>query len=187
MKKNINHFRIVILSLVLLVVFLSVTYFLFYETEEEFHIHLDFKVYVDDEFYNFSDDRFMSVQGDYLHQFVHLHDNDGEVIHFHAREYNLVDFLDALNVSYNNTCFDGQCFDSSFKLYVNSDLTSIETYIPKDLDRVLIVYSNLDYDVNNLFNSVTDRACIQSGKCPERGDPFDESSCGPDSCIISLS
>lgn len=52
-----------------------------------------------------------------------------------------------------------------------------EDYVLKDLDRVLVSYAKISDDIQPQIAAVTDTACIQSEKCPERGSPGDESSC----------
>ena len=47
-----------------------------------------------------------------------------------------------------------------------------------DLDKILISYGNEDEkQIKKQIDSVTDKACIQSEKCPERGLPTPEASC----------
>jgi hypothetical protein len=72
----------------------------------------------------------------------------------------------------------------SLKMYVKHSGKSWQktndfgAYSLTDLDQILISYGNESEDqINWQMSQVTDRACIQSEKCPERGSPHDESTC----------
>jgi hypothetical protein len=67
------------------------------------------------------------------------------------------------------------------QVYINGELLpenqKMENYVLKDLDQILVTYHKLNEDVTSQIESVTDNACIQSEKCPERGKPTPEDSC----------
>ena len=73
------------------------------------------------------------------------------------------------------------CHDETktWKVWVNGRATNEGlNYVPSDLDRVLVSYGNETSDQLQLqMDGVSDKACIQSEKCPERGKPSDESDC----------
>ncbi len=152
----------------------------------EVHKHADFKVYLNGERYNFSQQVYISSQNKTLSNFVHLHDMDGEVIHQHIAGVTLGEFFNSLKIKFNSTCFvlDNNEFfcnngDSNVKLFVNGVVNSaFERYEFDDLDRILISYGDdNETDIAEQLNSVSDKACISSLKCPERGVATDESTC----------
>ena len=67
----------------------------------------------------------------------------------------------------------------TLKMYINGELNKeFSNYEFKDLDKILISYGNEDEkQIKKQIDSVTDKACIQSEKCPERGLPTPEASC----------
>lgn len=151
-----------------------------------YHIHADFLVMIDDTKLDLSDDRYMSVVKRVLSPSVHLHDNNDNVIHFHAPNISLVEFLSSLNISLTSDCLKKD--DTSYcrgpehelRLYVNDkDRTSdITSYVPRDEDRILLYYGARDDEkISKYLDEVTDKACIYSGTCPERGTPPPEE-CG---------
>ena len=150
----------------------------------EVHEHADFKVYLNGVVYNFSQEKYMSEGENKLSEVVHLHDLDGEIIHKHAKGVVLGLFFKSLGMSFSQTCFSldngtSYCADKENKLffYVNGKKNKeYEAYELKDLDRILISYGSGDKEVIKK-ETVTDRSCIFSGSCPERGVPPDESSC----------
>ena len=151
----------------------------------DIHVHADFKVYLNGEMFNFTQEKYMSSNTSKLSQFVHLHDMDGDVIHVHMSTVNLGMFFTSLNMNLNSTCFatENQTYCNSpqgtLKVFVNGQPNyEFDTYKPKDLDRILITYGNEGPElIQYQLASVTDKACIPSEKCPERGLPEDESSC----------
>ena len=189
-----------LLALALAALAVAAVFFLYPKPSKEIgvlggvHEHADFKLYLNGAAYNFSQEKFMSEKpgadnkSRALSNFVHLHDGDGEIIHKHASGVTLGFFFKSLKINFNSTClvFDsGESFcnegDKKIKLFVNGRPTAeFENYEINDLDRILISYGNEAQGREQLqaqINSVFDRACIQSGKCPERGKPGDESSC----------
>lgn len=181
----------------------------------EFHAHADFAVYINGEKANFAQEKYMSDENNSLAPFVHLHDGKGNIIHFHAQNIALHQFLSSIGWSFDEDCLttdtnqtycnqpstgwvtDGYCFiddtnqrvcvqptsgtnlGKTLKLYVNGvQNAQMGNYIPKDLDRILITYGNETLEqIQTQINSVTNEACIQSGKCPERGSPMGERNC----------
>jgi hypothetical protein len=179
---------IVFLLLVIVVVFFSLI-FLDPTPQQigvvgEVHEHADFKVYLDGVAYNFSQEKYMSRQDNILSNFIHLHDMKGTLIHKHARGATLGLFFESLGMKFDNRCFildDGTAYcntdKKTLRMYVNGKINYIfEAYELHDLDRILISYGT-DDEIQEQFASVPDKACIESGKCPERGLPSDEASC----------
>ncbi|MFN7991053.1 MAG: hypothetical protein U0R44_02740 [Candidatus Micrarchaeia archaeon] len=161
-----------------------------------YHTHADFKVFLNGTPFNFSQERFMSTNVSKKSDRVHLHDMDGDVIHHHARNITLADFFSSLNMTFNSSCFitdDGTSYCDSgayrLRMFVQhqggswmQDLT-MERYVFEDLDRILIFYGPEEAGVSGAEAAVTDKACIQSEKCPERGKATD-STCAGDVCLV---
>ncbi len=157
------------------------------------HKHVDFKVYLNGQAHNFSQSQYMSSENKTLSNFVHLHDMDGEVIHQHIAGVTLSEFFNSLKIKFNSTCLvldTNESFcnngENSLKFFVNGVANSaFGSYEFNDLDHILITYGNDNESViTEQLNSVSDKACISSLKCPERGAPKDESTCVTgDDCI----
>ncbi|MBI4019330.1 MAG: hypothetical protein HY364_03685 [Candidatus Aenigmarchaeota archaeon] len=151
----------------------------------EVHEHADFRVYINNEPYNFSQEKYMSTDSKTLSNFMHLHDMEGSVIHKHAEGITLGFFFRSLNMNFNSTCFaldNGSSYcntDSSrLRMFINGQQSNAYgEYDLKDLDKILITYGSAVQDTTIQINSVADNACIYSGKCPQRGLPPDEASC----------
>ncbi len=156
------------------------------ESSGAYHIHADFLVIVNDTKVNLSGDEYMSKADKVLHPGVHLHDNKDDVIHFHARDITLVEFLSSLDITLTKDCLTiadtTSCTsdEKSLLLFVNGqDQTdTVENYVPQDNDRILLYYGIPNNpQLNSYLTEVTDRACMYSGTCPERGTPPPEE-CG---------
>jgi hypothetical protein len=78
-------------------------------------------------------------------------------------------------------CVDPFITAQSWHLFVNgqplAEDTKIEDYFFKDLDQLLLTNIAFNEDVQAQLDMVTDNACIQSEKCPERGSPAPEDDC----------
>ena len=155
---------------------------------QDFHIHADFKVYLNGIPYNFSKEKYMSEED----ESIHLHDMDGDIIHMHKEGTTLEEFFSSLGMQFTKDCFvlDNKtkyCNSkkNTLKMYVNGKKnTQFQNYVFNDLDRILISYGN-ETNLTNQMDSVTDKACIQSGSCPERGTASEEScASGTDVCAI---
>ncbi len=151
-----------------------------------YHVHADFKVYVDGKQVDFSGDQYKSDKSKHLDDYTHLHSNVGDVLHMHKAGITLEEFFQSLNVEWHGTgptdCLDIDttimgCNDwpgeKKTRLYVNGKLNELgPKYVPQDLDRILITYGKEDpKTLEKELASVTDSACIYSETCPERGSP----------------
>lgn len=150
------------------------------------HEHADFKVYLNGDVYDFSQDKYMSTPEHKLSNFTHLHDGEGEIIHKHMSTITLGDFFESLGMKFTAECFNleegvSYCNNSenTLKFFVNGkENRKFDDYELSDLDQILITYgSENDEEIQAQIDSVGDRACIQSAKCPERGEPSEESDC----------
>lgn len=147
---------------------------------EKYHAHTGFKVYLNGKVQDFSQDKYQSKEGKELNKDIHLHDNNGDIIHLHKQGKVLGEFFSSLGITFTNTCFDfngggKNCSDgkNTLRFYVNGKINpSFASYVPADLDRILITFGNSsEEEIQKQINSVSDTACIYSEKCPERGTP----------------
>ncbi len=163
---------------------------------KSFHMHADFKVYLNGLAYNFSQEKYMSTNQSKLSDLVHLHDLDGNIIHYHSRNITLAEFFSTLNMNFNSTCFvvdntTSYCNNGTgtLRMFVRhtngtwQQNSKMEKYVAEDTDQILITYGPISDNVSEQEATVTDKACIQSEKCPERGMPTD-SSCAGDVCTV---
>ena len=160
----------------------------------EVHEHADFRMYIHGSLYNFSQEEYMSSEARTLSNFIHLHDEDGEVIHKHASGITLGFFFNTLGMELDPSCLilangTEYCNDDSYKLrmYVNGRPNNdFQNYEFKDLDQILMTYGDENEStIKQQIGSVSDNACIQSGNCPERGEPTDESSCATEGGCVA--
>ena len=118
---------------------------------EKVHMHFDIAVFINGKKVDLSADKYMEKK-----EAVHLHDNNGEVVHIHQKGATLGMFIDSLGLKP----------DSDPKVN-GTVMKEWRDYQPQDLDR--IVFGE---------GPVTDKACIYSEKCPERGKPPTEKCVG---------
>ncbi len=158
---------------------------------DDYHIHFDMRVVINGEDIDFSKTEYQSDKEEKLDHFVHFHDGDGGVVHIHTQDQDLETILNSfdyeLSLSEGGGCLTNKrdgvqyCSDEKENLRVFSNGIEIENftqYVPQDLERILIIFgSGIDSILDDELELVTDRACIQSGKCPERGEPTDEAEC----------
>ncbi|MEK6954755.1 MAG: hypothetical protein AABX01_07115 [Candidatus Micrarchaeota archaeon] len=183
------------LSLALLVAtLLAVAYLAFVGSQNspplgllgDVHEHAGFKVYLDGEQFNFTNGKYMSEEGDLRSNFVHLHDMNGEILHKHVSGIRLKEFFGSIGMVFNSTCF----VTDEKKAYCNSEGKTLKFFVNggqnlqfgeyefKDLDKLLISFGGESKaDIALQLASISDNACIYSKKCPERGEPPDESTC----------
>lgn len=155
--------------------------------DTSYHTHTDFVIYLRGERLDLANAEFMTTNQQSLHKEVHLHDNNGGVVHFHAPEITFSEFLSSLNFTLTNDCFitntgEQLCNNDTetLQLFVNNELYvgDISAYVPEDLDRVLVHFGNPDDErLGDYLHEVSDESCIYSGTCPERGTAPPES-CG---------
>ncbi len=191
--------KIIFIAIALLAVGLVVGFVLFNNpTPKPIHIHADFKVYINNIAYNFSQDKYMSTENHTLSPFIHLHDLNGDVIHQHFSGISLTTFFKSLKMKLDSNCLTtdtGSAYcnsgDKTLKMYVehvNGSWTAnydFGNYEFQDLDKILISYGNDEQGtIQKQMNSLSNDSCIYSEKCPERGlPPPDERDClGGDVC-----
>lgn len=154
---------------------------------EDVHVHSDFVVHLAGTEYDLTADKYQTTAEQELHKNIHLHDNEDEVIHRHDHGVTLGDFFDSLGFTLTDRCIINDtstefCSDTTNELlvFVNDErINNPANYVNEEEDRILIYYGdpNDSKKITELLLSVTDRSCIYSGTCPERGTAPPES-CG---------
>lgn len=172
------------------------------ENPDPNHTHADFAVWVGGKQFDFAKQEFMSglsddetthdEPGESHHQFYHLHDGNGHVIHLHKPGIPLGDFFASLgfslaSVKADEWCwyqlkedrpFDG-CQSNPMRLYVNGKLYKDTSplggnpllYVFHDLDQLLLTDATDERVVTHQLKHLTWDACRYSKTCPWKGDP----------------
>ena len=182
------------LIIALIVLFAVFGYYFFFYEGKEFHIHADFKVYVNGEFINFSLNKYQSDEYNKKHEYVHLHSGNGDVIHYHKDGITLGEFFKTLGMVLSDNCFtddlnNSYCSSDEYELktFVNGEeIEDSYNYIAKDLDRILIAHIKYDEDVSKILSNVTDKACIESALCPQRGEPSESGCVSDETCAVDF-
>lgn len=159
-------------------------------TSEKYHTHANFKVIVNGNAMDFSVAKYQEKNGKDLDEDIHLHDGKGDLLHIHKKGATLGQFFTSLGMSLTQTCFTddvwtafcskGATDQNKLKMYVNGKMNdSFDTYVPQDLDKIVIIYGpESEVVMNEEAKSVADDACIYSLTCPERGKPPTEECVG---------
>ena len=157
------------------------------DSAEEVHVHSDFVLYFDGGQVDLSADKYQSASDQILHAHIHLHDNNDEVIHRHDHGVTLSDFFGSLGFNLSNDCLTGDtgvafctADNDELMVFVNDErINEPATYVNQEEDRILIYHGDKDDNetIRTLLLGITDKACIYSGTCPERGTAPPES-CG---------
>lgn len=155
------------------------------------HTHADFAVWVEGEEVEFTDAKYMSgvswddtshdAVGEYHHEYLHLHDEVGHVLHRHKPGLTLQTFFDSLGFSFSD--------EYTWRMFVNGEEMEFDLgYIFEDMDAVLLTTSSASAQVLFEVEQLTDDACRYSRTCPWRGDPPAEN-CVADPavpCVVPL-
>lgn len=156
--------------------------------DSEYHVHTDFHIYLNSERIDLARPELMTTSEQQLHEDVHLHDDNGEVVHIHAETITFAEFLDSVGIGLTQEClsYEGTdyCTNDSdqLALYVNGEnyRDPVTEYIPLDDDSVLLYYGTNDPDpemIQSFLDGIPNDSCYYSGTCPERGIAPSES-CG---------
>lgn len=158
-----------------------------YHPPTEVHEHADFLMVLDGQTIDLSLDKYQSgLETGVKHSGIHLHDNQGNILHRHAEGVTIGDLLTSIGFELTSDCITtdtGETYcedaDKALLLYVNGlPQDPIAEYIVADEDQVLLYYGDQNLaELQSLLGSITDEACIYSGTCPERGTPPPEA-CG---------
>ncbi len=152
------------------------------------HTHADFAVWLGSAQLDFSKPKYMSDEpgagtgakaNPVVHdKYIHLHDGNGHVVHFHKPGLTLGAFFTSLGFRFTGDCLrtdDGRSFCASegkkVRLFVNGAEQSgpVAAYAPKDLDHLLLTTTFDPVELRKELASVTNDACLYSQTCPERG------------------
>lgn len=157
------------------------------------HTHADLRVWINGEPLEFDDDEYMSglsyddashdEESEYLHKFLHLHDNVGHVVHRHKPGLDLAEFFDSVDFTFTEECLilDGgteYCNDRGddvWRMFVDGEEAAADPgYVFSDLESILLTYGSNDREVESQLRQMPDDACLYSQACPWRGDPPQE-------------
>jgi len=136
-------------------------------TGEKVHEHADLALYVNGKKVLLQDrPEYFEKDPD-----IHSHKDTEEVIHKHKTGVTLGQLIDSWKAN----------LPSGVSWYVNGkkQTGNWRGYEFKDLDRIVMSFSTTTVEVSDKqLSEVTDRACIYSEKCPERGKPPTENCVG---------
>lgn len=129
------------------------------EHEEEFHIHADFMVYINDKAIDFSVPMYQLQD-----KSVHVEDGIGDVVHIHKMGITMGYFFETLGVEFNKSCITipvegSYCNenDKELRFFVNNiENDEFESYEIKDLDKILVSYG--EGDIKEQLKSITSLA-----------------------------
>lgn len=154
------------------------------ENPDPNHTHADFSVFIHGEPVDFSGDEYMSglstddtthdEEDEYHHEYLHLHDHLGTVIHRHKPGLTLSEFFQSLEVNASSDCFMDECNtpDEYWRMFVNGAEVPMDMeYAFVDIDQILLTFGASDADVQEQLTHMTEEACLYSRTCPQRGDP----------------
>jgi hypothetical protein len=128
------------------------------------HTHADIAVWIDGERVDFSGDEHMSTEEHHLHDYLHLHDNIGHVLHQHKLGLKIADFFDSLGFTFRS--------DREWRMFVNGVEQGFDlAYVCKDMDQILITTSSNNAHALDQLKEMTSDGCLYSKTCPWRGDP----------------
>ncbi len=169
------------------------------------HTHADFAIWINGEEIDFSGPEFMSglstdehthdEADERHHEYLHLHDGVGHVLHSHKPGQAFGEFLSSLGIEIQQKdaihclslqgseyCNNDPSRDTYWDFYVNGeryvssdgqtpDLLMARDYVFNDGDKLLLIYGEEHEDVQSILENMTDDACLYSKTCPWRGDP----------------
>ncbi len=152
----------------------------------EVHVHSDILVYIGDTRLRFTDEKYQSSAHHILNPDFHFHDGNDDVIHRHAEGLTLATFFSSLGFTLTDDCFttdhgEQYCGNGkeTLRLFVNGEIRpDIAGYVPEEADRILLYFGDPNNpNIPSYLSGISDRACIYSYTCPERGTPPPEE-CG---------
>ena len=136
------------------------------------HQHADFKVYINNVPFNFSQEKYMVPLGpngsddtDCLNgtRLAHLHDMDGNVVHVHATGVTWGYFFSTLNMTWAGSCFtldngNSYCDNaaSKWRFFINgTEVQNLMGAEIQDQSRVLFTYGATEAQISAQMASVT--------------------------------
>ncbi len=136
-------------------------------TGEKVHEHADFALYVNEKRVLLQDrPEYFEKDPD-----IHSHKDTEEVIHKHKTGVTLGQLIDSWKAN----------FPSEVSWYVNGkkQTGNWRVFEFKDLDRIVMNFNTTITEITDKqLSEITDRACVYSEKCPERGKPPTENCVG---------
>lgn len=132
------------------------------------HLHADFQLMLNNQIVDLTDERYLSIQGQMLSDYVHLHHVDS-VVHVHAENVTWRYFFKTINVPVDDECLrlrnESVC-NATF--IVNGErIGTLDTPI-SDGDRALFHYGGGNA-LGFFEEAVGNESCLYSHTCPERG------------------
>jgi len=130
------------------------------EQIETLHYHADFKVYLEGKQIDFSQQKYQLRS-----RLIHLENNNGDVIHEHAKGITLGHLFNTLGIKFTNECFTLEtgkkfCNEENKKLefYVNNELNNeYDNYEIRNKDKYLITYGDeTEEEIENQLKTITD-------------------------------
>ena len=165
------------------------------ENPDPNHTHADFGVIIRGEQVDFSLNKYMSGAsydeeshdevGEYLHKYLHLHDNVSHVVHRHKPGHTIGEFFTSLGHPMGDFCFMELCDteDEKWIMILNSSETDepywermplFPDYVFEDNDQILFTYGVSNEQIRDYILNMTEDSCLYSRTCPQRGDPPEE-------------
>lgn len=154
------------------------------ENPDPNHTHADFAIFMNGEQMDFSKNEYMSglpaddaahdEDSEHKHEYLHLHDNVGTVIHSHKPGQTIGEFFASIGLTASDDCFLETCNtdDARWRMFVQQEEIPMNMdYVFSDVDQILVSYGATDAEIQEQFTQVTDDACLYSKTCPQRGDP----------------
>ena len=164
----------------------TITQLLFPHTNTGVHVHGDFALYVLDTKIDLTADKYQSSPESVKHPDMHFHDNVDTIIHRHADEVTLAEFMSSIGFTLTDSCItmdtdEVYCTDEQnvLMLFINGKAEkNIAHYVTTEEDRILLYYGDpQSSSVATYQAEITEQSCMYSGTCPEKGTPPSES-CG---------
>lgn len=136
-------------------------------TGEKVHEHADFALYVNGKKILLQDrPEYFEKDPD-----IHSHEDTEEVIHKHKTGVTLGQLIDSWKANLPS--------EVSWSVNGKKQTDNWMTYEFKDLDRIIMSFSTTAVEISDKqLSDITDRACVYSEKCPERGKPPTENCVG---------
>jgi hypothetical protein len=142
-----------------------------------------------------TDDHTHDEPEEYHHQYLHLHDGNGHVMHSHKPDQTIGEFFLSIGAAMSSTMeLDGKiiqnnCFSwtdaksekysrcsgewgYTIHMFVNGvEVSYNPEYVFKDGDTILIISATSNDQIQTALSDMTEDACLYSKTCPWRGTP----------------
>ena len=108
------------------------------------HIHFDFKMYIDDELFDLTDNIYIMTNS-YAHILDDPPPKRGNIIHTHATNLDLQYFFDTLDIQITS-----ECIITEEKQYCNTDEKKLKTYVKSEGETWILLSSPIGYVIQDL-------------------------------------